>query len=316
MKWYDDPDAIGAAVTTLAGLNELMSARHAAYYDRKERLREWIVLGQLYMDTCGNTMRMDGKYSDKPVISRDEMPSTRWSAYMGSDTPDAKSACPSCGRGWSIDDWHDAKRTNRDIDVEGDHVGKTVQQVHDEMNEDGSGRSYYLHDSVQNDNLIDLRPNPKYEDDEYMKGYPINERGYKHVSRDYVVEEGDKLYATVFEYFHLGCLAKRKADNEFRHFADAFADAGFKSFELMEVPNEYCSDLTCCPPWYKVDTEVGEFKIGWRKRVINIVWPEKLNALPLFEDQDVTKWATGIHAWGVDKAVEYLKAIREFALEE
>lgn len=82
--------------------------------------------------------------------------------------------------------------------------------------------------------------------------------------------------------------------------------------------------------------------MGWRKRVLHIDWAavlenrlariDKLDIDPryaerqaimtawdgktLFPDDDVTRWETGVHAWGADKAVEYLKALREKVLRK
>ena len=54
----------------------------------------------------------------------------------------------------------------------------------------------------------------------------------------------------------------------------------------------------------------GDIKIGWRKRVISIDWSStKRNLLHLFKDEDVTKEPYLVHAWGTDKAVDYLKRI-------
>jgi len=81
------------------------------------------------------------------------------------------------------------------------------------------------------------------------------------------------------------------------------------------IPNGYCSDWCCRhKPWYIVTTKVGHFKIGWRKRVIEIDWSKIRNpqkAKDLFPAEDVTKGDYYIHAWSVKDAKKYIDKILE-----
>ena len=93
---------------------------------------------------------------------------------------------------------------------------------------------------------------------------------------------------------------------------------------VEEIPNGYgSSGYYKHLPWFVVTTSIGRIKIGWRKRVINIDWSEttqtKSGAM-LFPDEDVTKGGQYdyqgdgekgryVHAWGYEKAAEYLKFI-------
>jgi hypothetical protein len=82
---------------------------------------------------------------------------------------------------------------------------------------------------------------------------------------------------------------------------------------VEEIPNGYCRQ-SCCRhlPWFVVTTEIGRFKIGWRKRVIHLEWTEtlvKATADDLFPAEDVTKHDRVIHAWGYDKARSYIQTI-------
>ena len=91
---------------------------------------------------------------------------------------------------------------------------------------------------------------------------------------------------------------------------DCFGD---RAIYAQEIPNEYCDCYQCkqTSPWFMVTTTRGMIKIGWRKRVINIDWStmNREDAETLFPDEDVTKDGRLIHAWGYEKAKEYLNKL-------
>ena len=95
--------------------------------------------------------------------------------------------------------------------------------------------------------------------------------------------------------------------------ADILALFGSRSVYVEEIPNGYCHEY-CCKhlPWFIVTTRKGRIKIGWRKRVIHIEWTDTIipeNADILFPDEDVTKYDKIIHAWGYEKALEYINTL-------
>lgn len=116
--------------------------------------------------------------------------------------------------------------------------------------------------------------------------------------------------------------AKEKA-----YYRQLFTDAGIETVYMQELPNGYCPEGGwCClnKPWFKVTTPFGHVQIGWRKSVINIDWTESdvwQSGEQLFPKENVTKGGgyagdrnNFIHAHGKEKAVEYLKALKEGAL--
>ncbi len=103
--------------------------------------------------------------------------------------------------------------------------------------------------------------------------------------------------------------AKRRAEHERAKLLSLFPSPIY----VETIPNGYSNDgYSRHLPWFVVTTGVGRFKIGWRKRVIEIDWSETSDtqiALNLFPNEDVTKSGKMIHAWSYDKAAEYIKAI-------
>lgn len=110
----------------------------------------------------------------------------------------------------------------------------------------------------------------------------------------------------------------RQRQDHFFMLKELFTRAETGPIFAKEIPNEYCGKACCITkPWAIVTTPKGHFKIGWRKRVINIDWTESIvggSGEELFPDEEVTKSSKYeqsrlIHAWGWDKAVEYLKRL-------
>lgn len=100
-------------------------------------------------------------------------------------------------------------------------------------------------------------------------------------------------------------------------FAGSFAAAGFEPIYMRQIPNEYGPPDAhkLYSPWYEVTTDLGVFKVGWRRHVIALDWA-RVDApgnalLALFADQDVTKDEEGIHAWGHKALIDYLGRIRQ-----
>ena len=96
--------------------------------------------------------------------------------------------------------------------------------------------------------------------------------------------------------------------------AKLIAAFGGRPIFVEEIPNEYYSKGRYARPWLMVTTPAGHFKIGWRKRVIQIDWSRttvKDWARELFASEDTTKDDQMIHAWSYEKAKEYINRIHE-----
>lgn len=94
------------------------------------------------------------------------------------------------------------------------------------------------------------------------------------------------------------------------------ADIEIKSFH--QLPNGYCGDQCCSHrPWGLAETKYGLIKIGWRKRVISIEWPTEAEVngknVKSKDEEWITHWEAGVHAYGWAKAVEYLSEFAKLA---
>ncbi len=118
------------------------------------------------------------------------------------------------------------------------------------------------------------------------------------------------------EYEHRACAVLRHARKNREAFQELIEKAGFGMAYLRDVPNRYWRPEEqgvepYCVPWFHVETVLGGFTLGWRKRVIEIDWSEmKVDLESMFAGEDVTKGAHHVHAWGYDKAREYLEKLR------
>lgn len=249
---YNTSLGIAELVKTLVGLNQLASARRAAYYERKEKLDEFWVLGRYYLDRCGNFCKAipPGR---KTLVPKDAFPSLpdcltndefkQFVADKGEpdfrtmvsltdyDLPEEGTICSECAMGWNISNCHD---------------------------------------------VVLKRPQ-----DEWI-------------------------------YFHTACHTIAISRNTQAAFEKVFADSGFATVFFQAIPNEYGSG-DWRGPWFIVNTPFGGIKIGWRKRVISIHWDQfnLLHVEGVPDNKDITHGADYTHAYGYDKATEYLRIIRE-----
>ena len=339
--WYDTRQGVEKALQSLEGLTELLYERHAAGYQRDERMNEFWILGRYSLDTVGNCGKVTSGFVPKvehpdipDVLTRDEFwdylkersdsengPMISWGAQ--SDLPLPGVTCPHCGEGWDITNCHDTvvRHLREDFSLQ-EFVGKTLGDV--KAAYAARTDAVYRMQSdiiIRNDRFIDLSPKYPDTDKDWQKGLVVKENGWVDesdgITDDYVIQDGDEGFFNVWKFLHSKCNREDLKSSEEKQFREVFADAGFKVSEVEAIPNRYCS-CDQCAPWFVVKTEFGPVTIGWRKRVINIDWDELIRddvhgeqVLGLFKDEDVTKGTGGIHAWGWDKAKEYLSRVHK-----
>lgn len=124
------------------------------------------------------------------------------------------------------------------------------------------------------------------------------------------------------KYYHEDCYKKYIKAKEVLDFTERLMDNvyGKENYQYALLPNGYCSDVCCAHiPWFLFHTVHGDIVMGWRKHVISIEWQSNFapfNIEEMFKNEDVTKWESqgkrGIHAWGTEKAIEYLEKVRDF----
>ena len=90
--------------------------------------------------------------------------------------------------------------------------------------------------------------------------------------------------------------------------------AGLRPIRMWELANGYWPDVPTYDdvrkPWWLARTVLGLIRLGWRKRVLEIDW-EDTGLREVVTADDVTKSETMVHAYSQEKAVEYLKRLRD-----
>lgn len=144
-----------------------------------------------------------------------------------------------------------------------------------------------------------LELNPQYEDSELyvLNGGPVE---------GYGIGGGRPGIAITHGY-----RPEHSERSKWETFEAVFTLAGIKILGHWELTNQYYPrsyvDAVLSNPWWLVMTEMGLIEIGWRKRVININWQHTPVRRVITED-NVTKDSSMVHAYSIEKALEYLKS--------
>lgn len=306
-KWYDSVEGVRSSQASLEAFNKLVDERHKAGYEREENLRSFLVLGGKFrLDECGNVWR---HIKDSWFSMEDNLP-----------LPDLE--CRLCHGKWTIENIYDKVVWDEHKVIPlNDFVGKTLKDVKEHYH-NLTDAVYRMQSDIliRNDKNIDL--SPKYPDakEDWKKDIVKNKRGWlsteNSITDDYVIQKGDEGHFNIWIYYHTVCNRKNLQKKTREKFRQIFATAGFKNIKTNATQNRYCG-CDYCAPWFNVKTKYGNILIGWRKRVINIDWSgltkrEDRRLLHLFNGEDVTKEFAYIHAYGWDKAQDYLTRIHDY----
>ena len=301
-KWYNSQEGVKEAQVSLEAFLELVEERQKAGYNRRERLTEFKVLGGKYLlDTCGNTLKRQHVFSSGTSYSMDV------------DLPLPNLKCLGCGESWNIQNIDDTVvRSDQKVIPLEEFIGKNLADVKKHYSSLTDAVYFMQPDSaIRNDSNINLSPVYPGTEEKWKKEIVINSLGwigqYEGLTDEYIIRAGDEGSFQVRTYLHKICNREDLKNTYSQRFQKIFQAAGFEDLELTPKNNEYCQ-CERCAPWFDVKTEYGTISIGWRKRVINIdVSATNLNGLDrLFSKEETTKTPMSIHAWGWDKAQDYL----------
>jgi hypothetical protein len=107
-------------------------------------------------------------------------------------------------------------------------------------------------------------------------------------------------------------IPEQKSD--WKQFEALFTLAKIPILKKWDLVNCYWPDTIAREhgesPWYLIKTQWGLIRIGWRKRVISIDWEDTGLEAPDITADNVTKDKFLIHAYGEEKALEYLKVLK------
>lgn len=153
---YNTKKCIQDSLVSYDKFFQLIKQRHQAGYERKESLEEFIVLGALYLDSCGNVWKFEKQIKGlEPVITKEEFAdceedasSILWSL------PSRK--CFYCGRNWSLDDFLEShtvcEQITMDLSV---YAGKTYKEVNRFLKQETDAWYSLNFNESEADNLID-----------------------------------------------------------------------------------------------------------------------------------------------------------------
>jgi hypothetical protein len=274
---YDTIEGIAEYLTDIAGLYRLFADRRSAFYERKEHLSGFIILGRWGIDSCANSGRVtiDSSGHDASWIA-DDLPSvvsmsdfhlllksmTITTSFDGAP-PQVDSICSECGLGWTLKSSHDfvrlSSRESHDSPPRFEHAicrklsaeREITKEFHTYLDKAGLGRA-----------LLTMIPN------EYWK-------------------DGAEPWCLVRTPFGTLKMGWRKR---------------VLSIDWSQVLEDRMKRVE------KLDIDV-------RYDARNAL-RDAFDGKVLFPNDDVTRWETGVHAWNESKIVEYLVVLREKILRE
>ena len=255
---FDSIDGIRKSLKSLSVFHKMLNNRKLWFLNNKEKkLKEFVVFGKYLLDSLGQISLIkyfDCEYTMPDVCTLEYFKENvkTFGATYRPPIPESNTACPCCGKKFSISD---LKKT-------------TFGLVNGKVAHESCQKTYYHSKSIND------------------------------------------MTSLLMDLVYKDC----------------------PDFDLL--PNGYCNQ-DCCShlPWFRFHTSDGDIIIGWRKRVISIEWQENFKPfdMDIFNGENVTKWCEnfshiptsinhgmltttgkrGIHAWGREKAIKYLKKVHD-----
>ncbi|MBP5993368.1 MAG: hypothetical protein KA731_00510 [Candidatus Moranbacteria bacterium] len=322
---YDSVKGIGGLLKHYPHFHAVIEERRLAA-ERGEELHEFVVLRHFVLDHFGQV----GRISPYPDGSMDHKGLCEPKAEFFADLhgkcqyvsvtlapvylPPLNIQCAGCGQYYGTEDCHDVMVWNEhEIHLPLDEfVGRQFWEVKHAFSTCHTAHHFFSPQAmIRNDRFIDLAQEPYFDSKSR-----INQRGWVGVEQGlgdwYVVQPGDETCYHRTQYFHQACFEPWMTEKTRREFEAVLLATGFDASSAMTVmPNGYGS-FAYRGPWFRVELPEGSLRIGWRKRVIEIVlndWP--IDCASLLADESVTVGQQLVHAWDYDKAVQYLSRMRQ-----
>lgn len=326
-KEYDTVDGIAGLLKYYPHFHAVIEAREQAG-KRGERLNEFVVLQAFVLDSFGQVGKFNPNMkeiaADLPQCTSKEVFIEALELRLPTDKtwgitltpvyiPPTYVRCAGCGKYYSVHDCHDVVPLVEQevfLSLSG-FIGRQLWEVRYHLNSRHDAY-YFIHPSIQvrNDRFIDPRLDPYYESNS-----PLNRRGWlgdeDGIGDWYVIQLGDETSYNKTQYFHAVCFEKWVTEKTRKEFEEVFRAADVEIMSMEAVPNEYGS-YEYRGPWFRVLTSVGQLRIGWRKRVIEICLeggsPGE-DCREMIQGEETTITEKYVHAWDHEKAAEYIGKI-------
>lgn len=306
--WFDDLDQMLPYLSTLEGFWKIINARREyRAQNQTSRMRAYVVYGTWMFDEFGQVGRF-GEFrrfddSSKKYVYNEFNPSgpdfpklltkkqfeglvpanVDWGWGFGGANgalPRPGVPCAHCGEVWTVKNTHTSWGIDSDKLFnahESDFVGRRLSEVIEEIK--SSSSAIYQFSGLRNDKHIDLSladPDKSWSTRNragwvaFRGDTPLDDTRPIFDRDTYFIEDGDTLLFNVHELYHAQCFRETLASRTRDCFLEALVKAGLRVFGAIRVPNEYGSE-TYRGPWFIFDTDRGYIRLGWRKRVINVL---------------------------------------------
>jgi len=179
------------SLLNLTSFHEMLKQRHKAYYERKENLDEFVVLGAFLLDSCGNCFKSKEKIYCDDVLTKQEFnelfKDNHYSFYLGSSSlpaPDDKVCC-FCKKNWTIENCTEieTKSSHEIIDLK-NFIGLYLSTAIERLKSDIEKKFYF-----------DMDEKIFYKNSECINP-----------DESFIIGLGDKIEASCWTYKHKECV--------------------------------------------------------------------------------------------------------------